>query len=801
MNLPRRHPPLAWIHLPLDSMPGLNFQTTAELDPFTGVLGQQRAEQALRFAIAMQPPGYHTYVMGESDTGRLTLVMTLLQEAARIRPTPHDWIYLNHLDEPREPIAVALPAGLSQRFAADMEALIDKLLDTLPAAFESPSYQRRKHLIEREFNQRHENAFNQLEHKALEMNVAVFRDGDSITFTPLKEGAPLNEAEFTQLAEAERDAFNHAVAELEDYLADLLAELPQWKREMAEKQRQLDRATIRQAIDPLLKPLETQYGRFEGLSAFFTSLRADLEANAQEKLCSEEVDETARRKWLQENYSPNLFVTHTEGQGAPVIYETHPNYPNLFGHIEYTAEQGIIETNYQKIYPGSLHRANGGYLILEADKLFAEPLVWPTLKRALKRRQLIIERPLNEPATLLPATLNPRPIPLDVKVIVVGDRNRYFFLQELDLEFNEVFKVLADFDDDLPRTPATLSLLARFLAYQTRIQGIADLTQKAVLRLANYSSRLAESRRKLSARFGELIDLICEAEWWRNQEQAPHIDAAHVDLALAAKEQREGRLAQVVLEEILTGTILIDTAGTAVGKINGLTVLETGKFSFGAPARITATVYPGSKGVVDIEREVNLGQPIHSKGVMILSGYLGYKYAQQFPFAISAHIALEQSYGYIDGDSAALAEASALISALTHLPIQQGLAVTGSLNQYGEVQAVGGINEKIEGFFRLCKARGLDGSHGVIFPAANCADLVLKDEVIEAVAGGRFNLYPVTCVDQALELLMDLPAGTPDAAGNYPEDSINGKAVARLKEIAAMYEHEDVLRDATKAEG
>jgi lon-related putative ATP-dependent protease len=789
MSSSPRHPPLDAACLSLASE-GLDFSTTAELDPLTGVLGQSRAEQALRFAIAMQAPGYHAYVMGEADTGRLTLTLSLLEEAAKSRPAPADWIYLNRLDEPRAPIAVALPAGLGRQFSADVEALLDKLLDTLPAAFESPSYQRRNHSIEREFDQRYEQAFNQLEHKALAMNIAVFRDGDSVTFTPLRDGIPLEETEFATMSETEREAFNQAVAELEDYLADLLAELPQWRREMAEKQRQLDHATIRQTIDPLFKPLEERYGDYPGIAAFFQSLRADLEANARRLVCAEEIDEATRRKRLQENYSPNLLVTH-ETQGAPVIYETHPNYPNLFGRIEYTAEQGVMETNYRRIYAGSLHRANGGYLVLEADKLFSEPLVWPALKRALKRRQLIIERPVSEPSMLLPATLNPDPIPLDVKVVVIGDREQYFLLQELDPEFNEIFKVLADFDDDLPRTPHTLALLARFLAHQTHLQRTAPLTRQAVLRLANYSSRLAESQRKLSARLGELVDLVSEAEWWRAQSRTQYIDAVHIEAAIAAKEQREGRLAQAILQDILDGIILIDTHGAAVGKINGLTVLETGKLSFGIPARITATVYPGSKGVVDIEREVSLGQPIHSKGVMILAGYLGHKYARTFPLAISAHIALEQSYGYVDGDSAALAEVCALISAITLLPIQQCFAVTGSLNQYGEVQAVGGINQKIEGFFKLCQARGLNGSHGVIFPTANCADLVLKDELIEAVAKGLFHLYPVNRVDQALELLIDLPAGTPDEEGNYPENSINGKAVARLKEIAALYAHED----------
>ncbi|BCX89921.1 hypothetical protein MIN45_P2295 [Methylomarinovum tepidoasis] len=785
--------------LPADALrpprPDLDFATTAELEPLEGILGQTRAETALRFAIAMDRGGYHAFVAGETGSGRLTLARTLAGETARRRPAPDDWIYLNNFDDPRQPLAVALPAGRSREFAAAIDNLIDKLLDTFPAAFESPSYQRRRHRIEREFNQKYDQAIRQVERRALEKNIAVFRDGDSITFTPLKDGVPLDDAQFAQMPEAEREAFDRTVSELEDYLADLLAELPQWRREAAEKQRRLDQEVIRQAIEPLLHPLEERYRDIEGLTRYFQTLRRDLEQTAQEKLGNEQLGETDKRRLLQESYAPNLLVTHAADGGAPVIFEPHPNFPNLFGHIEYVAEQGVIETNHRMIYAGALHQANGGYLLVEVDKLLAEPLVWPALKRALRRRLLVIERALNEPVTLLPATLNPEPIPLAVKVVLIGERAHYELLQSLDPEFGEIFKILADFDDDFPRDPATVRTFARFLAHQSRALQTAPLTAAAVTRLLNFSSRLAENQRKLSARLAEVCDLLAESEWWRTRDSAPHIDAVHVERAVAAEEEREGRLAQVILEEILDGTLLIATAGSAVGQINGLTVFETGTFSFGTPARITATVYPGSKGIVDIEREANLGQSIHSKGVMILSGYLGSKYAQQFPFAISAHIALEQSYGYIDGDSAALAEVSALISALTHLPIRQCLAVTGSLNQYGEVQAVGGVNEKIEGFFRVCRARGLDGSHGIILPRANRDDLVLKDEVIEAVAAGRFHLYPVTCVDQALEILIGRPAGTPDAEGNYPPDSINGRAVARLKEIAELYDHED------KAEG
>lgn len=792
MSGPNDHSPIPASRLrPAPSYPESGFETTAELEPLPGILGQNRAEQALRFAIEVGRNGYHVFAMGVEGSGRLTLTRTLLHAAAQQEPPPNDWIYLKNFDQPREPRAISLPAGKSKVFADDIERLIDQLLDTFPAAFDSPTYQRRSHAIEREFNQRYEQALAVVEKQALEKKVAMYRDGESVTFTPLVEGVPMDDAQFARMTEEEREAFNQKVSQLEDTLADLLTEMPQWKREAAEKQRSLDHATIRQAIDPLLQPLEKRYRHCPGLAEYFRGVRKDLEQTAQDQLGQENTSETDKRKLLRESYAPNVLIHHAVGSGVPVIHEPHPNYPNLFGHIEYTSERGIPETNHRMIYPGALHRANGGYLIIDVDKMLAEPLSWSALKRALQRRQLVIERHLQEPAAFLPTSLVPEPIPLNVKVILIGSREQFYFLQGTDPDFGEIVKVLADFADELPRTPEILTLFARFIAHQTHLQQTAALTRSAVQRLADYSSRLAECQHKLSSRFSEIVDLLCEAEWQRRQDQAALIDEPQILAALEAKEDREGRLAAEILDEILDGTILIDTQGEYVGKINGLTVFETGKFSFGTPARITATVYPGSKGIVDIEREVNLGQPIHSKGVMILSGYLGYRYAQKFPFAISAHIALEQSYGYVDGDSAALAEVCALISAITHLPLRQCFAVTGSLNQYGEVQSVGGINEKIEGFFRLCQARGLDGSHGVILPAANRDDLILKDVVIAAVEQGLFRLYPIKHVDEALELLLGHRAGIRDAEGNYPDDSINGRAVTRLKEIAELYEHED----------
>jgi predicted ATP-dependent protease len=478
---------------------------------------------------------------------------------------------------------------------------------------------------------------------------------------------------------------------------------------------------------------------------------------------------------------------HDNG-GAPVVYEPHPIYQNLFGRIEYSSDQGTLVTNYRRICPGALHRANGGYLIIDADKLITYPFVWEGLKRALKAGRIEIESPYAEQG-INTITLKPEVIPLNVKIILVGARDVYYLLEELDSEFKEMFRVLADFDDHIKATTDNISEFIALMNRQARDAGSKPLTNNALRCLIEHSCRLAENQQRLSAHINDCLEIIAEANLLNSDSQ--QLDQAEIETALAAREARNGRIAEEILEEMLEGIILIDSDGEAIGKLNGLTVLDIGGSSFGAPARITATVYPGSRGIVDIEREVDLGQPIHSKGVMILTGYLGHCYAQQFPLAISASIAMEQSYGHIDGDSASLAELCCLISALTRLPIQQGFALTGSINQYGEVQAIGGVNEKIEGFFNLCAARGLTGKQAVIIPASNKRNLMLKQPVIEAVEQGKFAIYAVSNVDEALSLLMGLDAGEMDDTGHYPEGSINFKVVARLKEISDMAADDD----------
>lgn len=775
----------------------LSFSTTDELDPFRGILGQERAVEALQFGVAMPRPGYNVYVMGEPGTGRFSFVQRFLKAEGKRLPTPSDWAYLNNFEELREPRAVELTPGNGDDFIADIEQLIDNLLSTFPAVFEHPAYQQKKSAIDRAFNQRYDQALDAVERAALEKSVALYRDSTNIAFTPMKEGKALDEAEFAQLPEAEREQFHADISSLEERLNEELASLPQWRRESSNELRRLNEETITLALQPLLAPLVEKYNDNPGVCAYLQAMQVDLLKTVVDLLIDDAKTDTQRRKDLKEQYLPNLVIGHHATSGAPVIFEPHPTYDNLFGRIEYSSDQGALYTSYRQLRPGALHRANGSFLIVEAEKLLTEPFVWDALKRALHSRQLKMESPLADLGRFATVSLTPQVIPLNIKVIIIGSRQLYYTLQELDSEFQEMFRVLVDFDEEIPLRDDSLEQFAQLLKTRTSEEGMAPLTATAVARLATYSARLAEHQGRLSARIGDLFQLVSEADFIRQLAGDEVTDRGHVERALKAKETRTGRVSARVLDDIMAGQILIDTEGAAVGKCNGLTVLEVADSAFGMPARISATVYPGASGILDIEREVSLGQPIHSKGVMILTGYLGSRYAQEFPLAISASIALEQSYGYVDGDSASLGEACTLISALSRTPLKQCFAITGSINQFGEVQPVGGVNEKIEGFFRLCAARGLTGEQGVIIPRANVINLMLDERVVEAVREGRFHIYAVRQADEALSLLVGEPAGAPDAQGRFPEGSVNARVVERLKDIAEL-EIEDELADKLK---
>ncbi|WP_331279570.1 Lon protease family protein [Thalassolituus oleivorans] len=606
----------------------------------------------------------------------------------------------------------------------------------------------------------------------------------------MREGKALDETEFAQLSEEERETFHNDIAELEQMLSDQLSELPQWKRESSNELRSLNQETIRDAITPLLAHIRKDFASHEPVMEYLNEMEEYLPSLVLEELVEERImdlrEEYAKRSSLEESLLPNIATHHNPDSGAPVIYEPHPSYANLFGRIEYASEQGALVTNYQRVCPGALHKANGGYLMLDADKVLGEPLVWEALKRALQSHELKMDSPYSEMGILNTTSLLPAVIPLEFKLVLIGSRNIYYLLQEYDEDFKRLFRAVVDFDNDITLTEDHLVAYSQLLKSRVEEQGYSDLDRAAVVRMVRYSARLAEQQDVLSARVGEQFDLLAEANFIRLMAKDELIQPIHIDRALAAKQERTGRVYDKLFEQMLDGTVLLETSGEAIGKINGLTVMSLGDTSFGSPARITCTVYPGSKGVVDIEREVSLGQAIHSKGVMILSGFLGNRYAQKFPLAISAHIAMEQSYGYIDGDSASLGELVCLISALIQTPIDQSFAITGSVNQYGEVQAIGGVNEKIEGFFRLCSARGLTGKQGVIIPYSNRRNLILNDEVVAAVEAGKFAIHCVKHVDQAIEILMHREAGEVNKDGGFPQGTVNGEIIGRLEAIAKM---------------
>ncbi|MBA1204631.1 AAA family ATPase [Pseudomonas capeferrum] len=768
------------------------FANTDDLEPFRGVLGQERAVEALQFGVAMPRPGYNVYVMGEPGTGRFSFVKRYLKAEGKRQQTPSDWLYVNNFDDLREPRALELSPGSAQEFTADMNGLIDNLLSTFPAVFEHPSYQQKKSAIDRAFNQRYDRALDVIERVSLEKDVALYRDSTNVAFTPMSDGKALDEAEFAQLPEEVRERFHDDIAALEERLNEELASLPQWKRESGNQLRQLNEETITLALEPLLAPLSEKYAENAAVCAYLQSMQLNLLRTVVEQLVDDSKTDAVARKVLEEQYAPSLVVGHPASGGAPVVFEPHPTYDNLFGRIEYSTDQGGLYTSYRQLRPGALHRGNGGFLVLEAEKMLSEPFVWDALKRALQSRKLKMESPLGELGRVATVSLTPQMIPLNVKLVIVGSRQLYYALQDHDPDFQEMFRVLVDFDEDMPMLDENLEQFAQLLRTRTNEEGMAPLTSDAVARLATYSARLAEHQGRLSARIGDLFQLVSEADFIRQLAGDEMTDAGHIERALKAKATRTGRVSARILDDMLAGIILIDTDGAAIGKCNGLTVLEVGDSAFGVPARISATVYPGGSGIVDIEREVNLGQPIHSKGVMILTGYLGSRYAQEFPLAISASIALEQSYGYVDGDSASLGEVCTLISALSKTPLKQCFAITGSINQFGEVQAVGGVNEKIEGFFRLCEARGLTGEQGVIIPKANVTTLMLDERVLQAVEAGRFHVYAVSQADEALSLLVGEDAGAPDDKGEFPEGSVNARVVERLSAIAEMVSEEDI---------
>ncbi len=752
-------------------------------------IGQERAREALKFGLGIEAQGYNLYVMGEPATGRYTLVHEYVEKQAISKvSTPEDWCYINNFDDEREPFSLKLAPGEGKKFQKEMGLLFDEVLDTFPAVFDNPGYQRKKGAINREYDQLYNSVVDELEVSAQKKGVSLYEDDGTISFSPIIDDKPINDEEFAKLSDEKRQYYYGLIDELEEVLAERLIEMPQWKRQSSERLRKLKKETAEEAVRPLLKEVEHKYTSDLGILKFLRQLKPHLVQTVVDVLATDtkddKHDEYDKRSILEEQYMPNIVTSHDLDGGAPVVYEPNPTYQNIFGRIEYSSIHGSLYTNYRMIRPGALHKANGGYLLLDADKMIQQPFVWESLKLALKFGSIKIDISQHDYGMVNSITLNPQPIPIDVKVVLMGTRELYYTMQEYDDEFDELFRVLVDFDHEISLERTTLfEFVGRVRNHIDKLD-LGSISKPAMSRLIEYSLRSAEHQQRLSARFANVIELLQEAAFFCRQDNSEEMDVSHIEIALDAKQRRSGRISQSLLDDVKEGQILIATEGMDVGKVNGLTVLEIGDSVFGTPSRITSTVYPGSSGVVDIEREVELGRSIHSKGVMLLTGYLGHKYAQDFPLTLCANIAIEQSYGHIDGDSASLGELIVLISALTGVPITQELAITGSINQYGQVQPVGGVNEKIEGFFDVCHQRGFTGSQGVIIPKPNQINLMLNRKVLAAVKKGQFHIYTAETVDEAITLLTGKEAGELSSRNKYPKGSVNYLAVKRLKEIA-----------------
>ena len=774
------------------------FESTNQVDELTEIIGQPRAVDAVRFGTGVQSDGYNIFALGPSGTGKRTLLTKQFQAAAHAEATPSDWCYVHNFDQDHKPRAIQLPAGMGSKFQSDMDQFGEELFTALSAAFESDEYRTRRRMVESEIEERQEAAFEELQTKASKNNFTLLRTPAGLVFAPVKDGEVIPPDEFNKLPNETRQEMEEKSQSLQKDLQVLLQQIPVWQRELRSNIRELNHEITEVAVSSILGELKSSYSDYQQVLEYLNAVQKDVVDNAFRFLETEEDREKSTEgtppssrvtrgspaDYLMRRYKVNLFVDNHDLEGAPVIVDENPTYQNLIGRVEHMARLGALLTDFTLIKPGTLHKANGGYLILDARKVLIQPYAWEALKRTLETQQVRIESPGEMLGMLSTVSLEPEPIPLDVKVALLGDRMLYYLLSQSDPEFSELFKVQADFAEEVPRTAENQELYARMIATLAQRKEIKPLDREAVARVIEHCARVVGDSQRLTIQVNQIADLLIEADYFARDDGNNYIHATDVQKAIEARIYRADRIRERYQENILRETIMISTEGSKVGQINGLSVIQLGDFSFGFPTRITASIRQGKGDVIDIEREVELSGPIHSKGVMILAGFLGQRFGSETPLSLSASLVFEQSYGGVEGDSASSAELYVLLSAIADVPINQSLAVTGSVNQHGQVQAIGGVNEKIEGFFDICVERGLTGDQGVMIPTANVKHLMLNQRVRNAVAEGKFNIYAITSVDQGIELLTGMPMGEIDQDGHYPPDTISGKIQERLEKIA-----------------
>ncbi len=776
---------------PLCTAETLPFNSTAELEDLPDILGQNRAFKAIDFGINVKHRGFNLFVMGSSGLGKHGLIRKYLNRVAADKPSPSDWCYVHNFDQDYKPRALKLPAGQGRTFKKDMKNLIEDLGKAINAAFETSEYQEQIQIIEKSFQKKQATLLDKHAEQARAQDINLSNTPSGFMLTPIVDGRDITEDEYDQLAEDVKDEIEDKISSFQDDLEYLAPELSRQRREHNIKIKKLNRKVALFASSNLIKDTKRKFKALPEVVSYLKALQEDVLHHLEEFTESEDEVTSDNEPSQQSNkgeslqrYQVNLIVECGKQKGAPVVYLDNPTYQNLVGRIEYENRSSNPGNNFTLIKPGALLEANGGYLVLDAHKILSTPHAWDALKRNMYAKKAKIENLEQAVGGDNSVTLEPEPIPLQVKVILLGDRSTYYLLHEIDPDFPELFKVEADFEEEIFRDDDSTLKYARLIASRARKFELKDMNAAAVARVIEFSSRLANDSERLSTRLRTIDDLLIESHYQAAQSNSELISDINIQQAIDAQIERTCRIQGLIQSDIQRGTLMIRTDGEVIGEINGLSVFEIGKFGFGQPSRISASVHLGDGKIINIEREVDLSGSIHDKGVLILSALLASRYTRDTPLSFSASITFEQSYGLIDGDSASVAELCVLISALTDLPIKQGLAITGSLNQQGYVQAIGGVNEKLEGFFDICQQRGLTGEQGCIIPAVNVKNLSLRKDVVDAVEQGLFHIYPVQHYQKALELLLGLPTGEKLADGSYEKNSINEQVVKRLCEYA-----------------
>jgi lon-related putative ATP-dependent protease len=766
--------------------------STGDLDPYEGIIGQDRALSALKFGLNIQKPGFNIFVSGMAGTGKTTVIKTFLDALAIKKDVPPDWCYVYNFKDADRPSALRVPAGTGQLLNKDMKHTIDNVRRSLLQTFASKEYSNRRAELVDVLNKKRETIFNMFSVKAKEKGLLLKASQVGLMLLPAANDQPMNEDAYGKLTQEEKDTLTKNREALMKELKDHINELQAEENNVEKKLEENDSAVVKFAIGHIFDEMKTKYAKLPQVAAYLSDMEQDIVENFEQFKAEPKNNVTDPMSAIQEitrkqaltKYEVNVLVDNSGLKGAPVILELNPTFTNLLGRIEKDAQFGALFTDFTMIKSGSLHRANGGFLVLRIEDLLMGFQSWEALKRTLRDGNLVIEEIGERLGYLTVKSLRPEPIPLDVKVVIIGEPMYYHMLLRMDREFSELFKVKADFDSQMDRTEANLKDYAAVICRICREEKLKHLKSDALAKIIEYSSRLANNQEKLSTLFADIADIIREANFWADEDDAHLIDGKHVQKAIEQKVYRSNLIEQRINEMITDKTIMIDTKGEEIGQVNGLAVLDMGDFAFGKPSRITASLGLGREGVMDIEREAHLGGKLHTKGVMILNGHIIEKFAHDIPLALSARIVFEQSYDGVDGDSASSTELYALLSRLADAPIKQGLAVTGSVNQKGEVQAIGGVNEKIEGYFEVCRARGLTGEQGVVIPASNARHLMLKEEVVEAVKKGKFHIYPVSTIDDGIEILTGITAGKRLKSGKFQSGSINDRVEKKLISLA-----------------